>query len=253
MINFFRKHESFSIAIITAFCYVATFYYEKGYADYFGIPNDFITITPLAMIVAAISITIFIGFCFMILSLPLTIMINSKKSYVRAILITSPILILAMANDYLKQGIHLSKLAIYLVIYIIILISLWLLASKSGKTTHHSVINDENNTTYPPSKPIMDKCFSLLTTVVILRMVFDLISGCGFYAARTKSDFDSFTKDNVNYIIVKIYNENIFIKRIDNGKINNTISIFKPDDLKNITIKRTKLKWVEKQSNYFLY
>lgn len=45
MLSYIKKNDGVTVALLTASCYVAAYFFEAGYAHHFGIPAELISIT----------------------------------------------------------------------------------------------------------------------------------------------------------------------------------------------------------------
>lgn len=62
-INSWLKKETLIVALATALCYTGAYVYERGFAVYFGIPTELISVTPGSIIT---TVSLFVGFLFLV-------------------------------------------------------------------------------------------------------------------------------------------------------------------------------------------
>lgn len=232
MINYFKKNDGLTVALLTASCYVAAYFFEAGYARYAGIPIELISIS-LGNIV---STSIFLFFATVVVYIVCTspyIIITRKFGNYKLAIVSSfifSLVIFSLINIYLvgelTQGVIIKALCAWIILTFLF----------------YFIINEKKDTIPSASeKPLYEKINDVTGKFFWLSIpcVFFILN-CGTYSARLQDSFDTFTLKNNKYAILKIYGENIIAKRIVDKNKSNGIYIFKTDDFKDVEIIKQK-------------
>lgn len=232
MLSYLKKSDGLTVAILTASCYVAAYFFEIGYARQSGIPIELISLGNI------ISTSIFLFFAtsiaFFVCTFPYIVTTRTLGKYKLAVMSSFifSLAIFALLNIYLlgelTKGVLIKTLSAWIAFTLLF----------------YFMMNEKKNG--PPSKhikPLSEKIHDI--TGVFFWLFFPcvfFIMNCGVYSARLQVSFDTFTLKNNEYAILRIYGENIITKQIFDKKMSDGIYIFKTDDFKGIEILTRKEK-----------
>ena len=234
MLSYLKKSDGLTVAVLTASCYVAAYFFETGYARQSGIPIELISISLGNIISTSIFLFFATVIAFFACTFPYIITTRILGKYKLAIVSSFifSLAIFALLNIYLLGELTKSV--------IIKTICAWIIFSL----LFYFMINDMENEAPPKhTKPLSTKIHDV--TGIFFWLFFPcafFIMSCGVYSARLEVSFDTFTLKNNEYAILRIYGENIITKRVVDKKMSDGIYIFKTDDFKGIEILTRKEK-----------
>ncbi|WP_273908485.1 hypothetical protein [Enterobacter bugandensis] len=232
MLSFFKKNDGLTVALLTASCYVAAYFFEAGYARHAGIPMELISIS-LGNIVTT---SIFLFFASVVAYFACTfpyILITRRFGDYKIAVVSSfvfSLVIFALLNIYLMGQLTIGVIVKSLCAWIILTLLFFLMINEKKDT-----VSSESD------KPLTDKIHNITGTFFWLAFpcIFFILN-CGIYSARMQDAFDSFTLNNNKYAILRIYGENIIAKKLIDKKMSGGIYIFKTDDFKAVEIIKQK-------------
>ncbi|EIV6705552.1 TPA: hypothetical protein ACS3VG_004544 [Klebsiella aerogenes] len=234
-INSWLKKETLIVALATALCYTGAYVYERGFAVYFGIPTELISVTPGSIIT---TVSLFVGFLFLvyILSTFPVLISQSKKIRNNFIIITlslSPVWILFNLIFFLISGFKTLNFSIVTMGFLLLCGSIFL--SKKQLNNRPKLYSLET------SKGIFNSIDNAAGLIFWFSFTFfSIISGMGTFIARTTDNFSTFTYKNENYKLIKSYGDNIIAIKETAKKNEDGVYIFKAEDLKETLINKVK-------------
>lgn len=227
MLDYIKKHETLTVAILTASCYVTAYLFECGYNNFFSIPNELISISVGSMISTTISLFIASVVAFFGCTFPYVVITRHFGYYkitVIASLVASFITFIVL-NTFLISGITKGTLIKALLAWFIITLIIF---SRYGD-------DDANN--FSIAYPTISKIHDLSGSIFWLGLAYIIfVTSCGTYIARQKTIFHTFSSDNTKYVIINIYGDNFIAKKIKDNKPSGEIFIFRPEDFKKKSI-----------------
>ncbi|EQA7375959.1 TPA: hypothetical protein ACSQ42_000858 [Klebsiella aerogenes] len=234
MLSYLKKSDGLTVAILTASCYVAAYFFEAGYARQSGIPIELISISLGNIISTSIFLFFATVIAFFACTFPYIVTTRILGKYQLAVVSSFifSLAIFALLNIYLlgelTKGVLIKTLSAW------IAFSLLFYFMRSEK---------KNESPSKHIKPLSEKIHDI--TGMFFWLFFPcafFIMSCGTYSARLQVSFDAFTLKNNEYAILRIYGENIITKQIVDNKMSDGIYIFKTDDFKGIEILTRKEK-----------
>lgn len=219
MTNLFSKHEGWLIAVITVFFYTSTYFFERGASIELKIPLDFIAIgiPTIANDVMSFSILLF------------------------PIILTS-ILLHHYSSNNVDSWINKSSLFIYTLIYFI---PMYFYSKDWDSYPLHllfgffyaNIICER----YKFNVNGFAGKFVINASMALLVLSFTFIS-----LGKVSADPTNFTKHTTfslkgkTYVIIKIYDENVFSWPIENDKIIKNLTHFRVSDMSGVELKESK-------------
>lgn len=228
MLSYLKKSDGLTVAILTASCYVAAYFFEAGYARQSGIPIELISIS-LGNIV---STSIFLFFATTIAFFACTfpyILITRNFGENKLAVVSSFIFslaIFALLNIYLLGELTKGAIIKTLIAWMVFTFLFYFLINGM-----------ESDSPSKNTKPLSNKIYDVTGTFfwLFFPCAFFIMS-CGVYSARLEVSFNTFKLKNNEYAILRIYGENIITKRVVDNKMSDGIFIFKTDDFNGIEI-----------------
>lgn len=228
MLSYLRKSDGLTVALLTASCYVAAYFFEVGYARHVGIPVEIISISLGNIVSTSIFLFFATVIAFFACTFPYIIIARNFGKHKIAVLssFVLSLVIFALLNIYLlgelTKGIIIKAICSWLFLTFVF----------------YLLINDGNKTVDSEKpKPLFNKIYDI--TGLIFWLFFPcafFIMNCGIYSATQQTSFDTFVLKKDEYAILRIYGDNIVTKKIINKKMSNGIYIFKTDDFKEVQI-----------------
>ncbi|WP_449542993.1 hypothetical protein [Enterobacter ludwigii] len=239
MWNYIKNNEAITVAILSALAYVATYIFECGYANFYGIPKELISISLGNIITMSLTLFVVSYMCFIFCSLPLVLMARLNKNiYISTILpriisfsiFVTIILFLNGSANYINL-----KKTIYTMVAIFFMASFMAFLKEKEKEKEKEKAIQMNEAS--PFK-VIDSTFANLFIAGAASMIF--ILSCGTYIAKTTLPLGNIQLSGKEYSIIRVYGENfIAIAKEDMSKETakrNKIYIFKGEDLKSTPI-----------------
>lgn len=230
MWNYIKNNEAIAVAILSAMAYVAAYVFECGYANFYGIPKELISISLGNILMMSLTLFIVSYVCFIFCSLPLVILGRLYKNiYMSTILprilslfiFVTLILYLNGSANYINL-----KTTIYVMIALFFMASLMAFLKEKEKEKEKDIPTKKTS----PFN-IIDDFFSNLFIVGSASLVF--ILSCGTYIAQSTLPLGNIKLNDKAYSIVRVYGENfIALSKEDmtkNKGHRNTIYIFKSE------------------------
>lgn len=232
MWNYIRNNEAIAVAILSTIAYVASYIFEYGYANFYGIPKELISIS-LGNIIT-MSMTLFLA------------------SYIFFILCSIPILIMGRCFKNIYLSVTLPRALSFFIFVTLILYlngaasytnlkqTFYIIAAMFGMASlMFSLKEKEKEKEETPEKKtslfnIVDTTLSSLFIAGAAILIF--ILSCGTFIARTTLPLGIIELNGNEYSIIRIYGENfIALKTPPSSQTKNTknnIYIFKSEDFK---------------------
>ncbi|OAT78153.1 hypothetical protein A9B99_18620 [Mangrovibacter phragmitis] len=221
-----KTHETFTVATITALCYAGSYAYERGFSIYFGIPTEFITVTPNSIVTSAI---LFITFCmsFYILSsflIKISEKIGNNNIHIYGMIVLSPLILFVYIVLSLINALSLTIFLTSTILYILMVMSITLTIKKSTEINVNTDVTD---------KSAFSKIDNFITSIFWLAIIFFIItSSTGNFIARTTDSFNVFQYNNEEYRIIKTYGDNVITQKINKDIKPKGVFVFTTEDLK---------------------
>ncbi len=228
MLSYIKKNDGVTVALLTASCYVAAYFFEAGYAHHFGIPAELISITLGNIISTSIFLFFATIIAFFACTFPYHIVDRFFGKNIIAILssIALSLVVFALLITYLLDEITKSSIITAVFAWITLTFGFYLWIDPD--TTSSQV--QKNQTLLSKIQDITGVFFWLSFPCIIF------IMSCGTYSARHQTKFDTFEVKKTEYAILKIYGDNIIAKKAIDNKVSDGIYIFKTENLGEVKI-----------------
>ncbi|KTH84926.1 hypothetical protein ASV15_20060 [Enterobacter hormaechei subsp. steigerwaltii] len=218
MFERFLKKEGFVIAVSTLIIYAATYFYERGYCSALNIPFDYIEISiPTIVNDFIIFFVLLLPVAYITIAIMLRAEKNSNKgSYALASLLCG-LVYSVLLFYFVEKTIQSALLCLFMGGLYFVLITF-----KSSFKEDDTPLRAFSST-------------SLLIGMAALLFSFTFIV-IGKSIAEDGS-FQTYVKNDKEYILLKVYGENAFMREINKGKPNSDVVYFNTKDMTGMTIK----------------
>lgn len=217
MFERFLKKEGFVIAAGTLIIYAATYFFERGYCSALKIPFDYIEISIPTIV------NDFINFYVILLPLVFTtiaIMLRAEENLNKGWHALAPLICglvySALLFYFVEKTIQSALLCLFMGGLYFVLITF-----KSSFKENDTQLRNFSST-------------SLLIGMAALLFSFTFIAIGKSMAEDGK--FQTYSKNDKKYILLKVYGENAFMRELNKGKPNSDVVYFNTKDMTGMTI-----------------
>lgn len=244
--------EGLFLVGLTAVCYLIAYIFERGYAAYFDIPYEIITITLEQMLGACLAILIFCSSVFLILHIfvlffgdflkkPDSLWKRIALFHLGAIIIV-PIIYFSFGT--LKWGLLIAAIAIFLVDFAILMPTLVSRLTEKSEMPlkdriEHIINNDPKTDVFGLIEQAFGRRINIIILVLILAIA--LSYAAGNYTAHNKPFF--WVDESNNLVLLTKYGNMFIFKEFDPKKniLLNNVRILDSSQISKHPLQKKKL------------